>query len=66
MKFHILSVVLLVFALTMSRCASVAPTPTLVTWMDTLHFYKAGYIIVFYVGSDETILGLLEPQFAGR
>ena len=43
---------------------------SMVTWMDTPHFYKAGHIIVFYVGSDTTILGLLEqmpgPQFAGR
>jgi hypothetical protein len=41
---------------------------TMVTWMDAPHFYKAGHIIVLYVGSDETILGLLEqmlgPQFA--
>lgn len=43
---------------------------TMVTWVDTPHFYKAGRIIVLYVGSDETVLGLLEkvlgPQFAGR
>jgi hypothetical protein len=43
---------------------------SMVTWMDTPHFYKAGRIIVLYVGSDETILNLLEsvigPQFAGR
>jgi hypothetical protein len=43
---------------------------TMVTWMDTPHFYKAGRIIVLYVGSDETVLDLLEstlgPQFAGR
>jgi hypothetical protein len=43
---------------------------TMVTWMDTPHFYKAGRIIVLYVGSDETVLELLEnvlgPQFAGR
>ena len=42
---------------------------SMVSWMDTPHFYKAGGIIVLYVGSDETMLGLLEkvmgPQFAG-
>ena len=42
---------------------------SMVTWMDTPHFYKAGRIIALYVGSDTTILGLLEqmlgPQFAG-
>lgn len=42
---------------------------SMVTWVDTPHFYKAGRIIVLYVGSDEEILGLLEqvlgPQFAG-
>ena len=43
---------------------------TMVTWVDTPHFYKTGRIIVLYIGSDETILNLLEsvlgPQFAGR
>ncbi|HKY55553.1 MAG TPA: hypothetical protein VJM08_14655 [Anaerolineales bacterium] len=43
---------------------------TMVTWVDTPHFYKAGRIIVLYVGSDEIVLGLLETvlgsQFAGR
>lgn len=43
---------------------------SMVNWMDTPHFYKAGRIIVLYVGSDETILNLLAtvigPQFAGR
>jgi hypothetical protein len=43
---------------------------SMVTWIDTPHFYKAGRIIVLYVGSDETVLGSLEkvlgPQFAGR
>ena len=42
---------------------------SMVTWMDTPHFYKAGRIIVLYVGSDESVLSLLEnslgPQFAG-
>ena len=43
---------------------------TMITWVDTPHFYKTGRIIVLYIGSDETILNLLEqvlgPQFAGR
>lgn len=43
---------------------------SMVTWMDTPHFYQAGRIIVLYVGSDGTILEMLEkvlgPQFAGR
>ena len=42
---------------------------SMVTWVDTPHFYKAGRIIVLYVGSDKTILGLLDKvmgsQFAG-
>jgi hypothetical protein len=41
----------------------------MVSWMDTPHFYKTGKIIVLYVGSDTTVLELLEgvlgPQFAG-
>jgi hypothetical protein len=58
-----------------NEAAQVAPDggsigTSMVTWMDTPHFYKAGRMIVLYVGSDETILGLLEkvlgPQFAGR
>ena len=43
---------------------------SMVTWMDGPHFYKAGRIIVLYVGSDAFVLDLLEnavgPQFAGR
>lgn len=43
---------------------------SMVTWVDTPHFYKTGRIIVLYVGSDETVQGLLETtlgsQFAGR
>ena len=42
---------------------------SMVSWMDTPHFYKTGKIIALYVGSDTTVLGLLEgalgPQFAG-
>ena len=43
---------------------------SMMMWMDTPHFYKAGRILVLYIGSDQTILDLLEkaigPQFAGR
>lgn len=42
---------------------------TMITWIDTPHFYKAGRIIALYVGSDEIVLSLLEgalgSQFAG-
>src|SRR5215210_3677405 len=58
-----------------NEAAQVAPDggsigTSMVSWMDTPHFYKAGRIIVLYVGSDEMVLDLLEkemgPQFAGR
>jgi len=43
---------------------------SMVTWMAAPHFYKAGRILVLYVGDDQAILDLLEdtlsPQFAGR
>ena len=43
---------------------------SMVDWIDTPHFYKAGRMIVLYVGSDQTVLDLLNrvlgPQFAGR
>ena len=43
---------------------------TMITWIDTPHFYKTGRIIALYIGSDETILSLLETvmgaQFAGQ
>ena len=43
---------------------------SMVTWIDVPHFYKAGRIIVRYVGNDAAVLDLLEnalgPQFAGR
>lgn len=43
---------------------------SMATWIDAPHFYKAGPIIVLYVGSDAPVLDLLEgalgPQFAGR
>jgi hypothetical protein len=58
-----------------SEASQVAPDggsigTSMVTWVDTPHFYKAGRIIVLYVGSDESVLSLLKnalgPQFAGR
>jgi hypothetical protein len=43
---------------------------SMVSWMDAPHFYKTGRIIALYVGSDQTILDLLEMviglQFAGQ
>jgi len=43
---------------------------SMVSWMAPPHFYKAGRIIVLYVGNDSTVLGLLEKvmghQFAGQ
>ena len=58
-----------------SEASQVAPAggsvgTSMMMWVDTPHFYKAGRIIVLYIGSDQTILDLLEkaigPQFAGR
>jgi hypothetical protein len=43
---------------------------SMVTWIDTPHFYKAGRIIVLYLGKDQSVLDLLNkalgPQFAGQ
>ncbi len=43
---------------------------TMMTWVATPHFYKAGKLIVLCVGDDSYVLGILEdvlgPQFAGR
>ncbi len=43
---------------------------TMMTWVATPHFYKAGKLIVLYVGDDSYVLSILEevlgPQFAGR
>ncbi len=58
-----------------SEASQVAPDggsigTTMVTWVDTPHFYKASRILALYIGSDETVLGLLQQvmgtQFAGR
>lgn len=43
---------------------------SMIMWMDTPHFFKAGRILVLYLGDDAAVLDLLEgalgPQFAGR
>ena len=43
---------------------------SMVTWMAPPHFYKAGRIIVLYVGDDKPLLDLLNKvigsQFAGQ
>jgi len=42
---------------------------TMITWIDTPHFYQSGKIIVLYVGNNpeviEILTELLGPQFAG-
>lgn len=42
---------------------------TMVTWVDSPHFYRAGRVIVLYVGESATVISSLEtalgPQFAG-
>ena len=43
---------------------------SMVSWIEPPHFYKAGRILVLYVGQDQAVLDLLSavlgPQFAGR
>lgn len=43
---------------------------SMVMWVEAPHFYKAGRILVLYVGEDQVVLDLLEGalgvQFAGR
>ncbi len=43
---------------------------SMMTWIDTPHFYKVGRIIVLYLGNDKSLLDLLNkvmgPQFAGQ
>lgn len=43
---------------------------TMVTWIDSPHFFRTGRIIVLYVGQATDLLKLLSstlgPQFAGR
>ena len=42
---------------------------TMITWVAPPHFYKAGKLIVIYVGSDSDVIDALQeamgPQFAG-
>lgn len=58
-----------------AEAAAIAPDggsigTTMVTWMDTPHFFLQGNLIVLYVGSDAGVLsaleGVLGPQIAGR
>jgi len=58
-----------------SEAAQVAPNggsvgTSMMMWVDKPHFYKSGRIIVLYIGSNTTILELLNevmgPQFAGQ
>ena len=43
---------------------------SMITWVDTPHFYKTGRILVLYVGDDAATTDLLKSvlgeQFAGR
>jgi hypothetical protein len=43
---------------------------TMMTWVETPHFYKRERLIALYVGEDSAVTALLEsvvgPQFAGR
>ena len=43
---------------------------TMVTWVDSPHFYLEGKLIVLYVGEEASVLDALEgalgPQIAGR
>lgn len=43
---------------------------TMVAWVEAPHFYRAGKLIVLYVGTDTEVIALLDsvlgPQFAGR
>lgn len=43
---------------------------SMVSWMATPHFFKAGSVLVLYIGDDAAILDLLKSalgeQFAGR
>ncbi len=43
---------------------------SIIVWVAPPHFYKAGQLIVIYVGSDSGVIGALQeamgPQFAGR
>lgn len=58
-----------------AEAATVAPSGSpigtnMVSWVDAPHFYKAGRVIVLYVGSEPAVLKVLQSalgnQFAGR
>lgn len=58
-----------------SEASTVAPDggsvgTSMMMWMDAPHFYKAGRIIILYIGSDPNTLSLLQgvigAQFAGQ
>ena len=42
---------------------------TMITWIDSPHFYQSGKIIVLYVGNTPEVIEILTevlgPQFAG-
>lgn len=44
--------------------------PTMITWIAPPHFYRAGRLLVLYLGSDSQVMAALEatlgPQFAGQ
>jgi hypothetical protein len=46
------------------------PPTVIVEWVAPSHFFRAGRVIVLYVGTDPAVLealaALLGPQFAGR
>lgn len=57
------------------EAAQVAPDggsigTSMMIWIDAPHFYKAGRIIVLYLGNDKAVLDLLDKvmgaQFAGQ
>lgn len=57
-----------------SEAAQVSPDggsigTTMASWIGPPHFYRAGRLIVLYVGEDQSVIELLEavlgPQFAG-
>lgn len=39
---------------------------TMVTWIDTPHFYQQGRLIVLYVGNDQNTLSLLESTVGSQ
>ncbi len=43
---------------------------TMISWVESPHFYKSGKLIVLYVGEEDAAVDALEvvlgPQFAGR